>query len=40
MRAGLRAGPAVVAPNADEAEEAVGHEFNEAEDLAARPARA
>jgi 1-phosphofructokinase family hexose kinase len=33
MRAGLRAGPAVVAPNAAEAEEAVGHEFNEAEDL-------
>jgi 1-phosphofructokinase family hexose kinase len=33
MRAGLRAGPAVVAPNADEAEEAVGHEFNEPEDL-------
>jgi 1-phosphofructokinase family hexose kinase len=33
MRAGLRAGPAVVAPNAAEAEEAVGHEFNDADDL-------
>ena len=33
MRAGLRAGPAVVAPNLGEAEEAVGHEFNEPEDL-------
>jgi fructose-1-phosphate kinase PfkB-like protein len=33
MRAGLRAEPAVVAPNADEAEEAVGHEFNDADDL-------
>ena len=33
MRAGLRAGPAVVAPNAAEAEEAVGHEFNEPDDL-------
>jgi 1-phosphofructokinase/tagatose 6-phosphate kinase len=33
MRAGLRAGPAVVAPNATEAEEAVGHEFNEPDDL-------
>jgi 1-phosphofructokinase family hexose kinase len=33
MRAGLRAGPAVVAPNLAEAEEAVGHEFNEPEDL-------
>lgn len=29
MRAGLRAEPAVVAPNVAEAEEAVGHEFNE-----------
>jgi 1-phosphofructokinase/tagatose 6-phosphate kinase len=29
MRAGLRAEPAVVAPNAAEAEEAVGHEFND-----------
>lgn len=34
MRAGLRAGPAVVAPNVAEAEEAVGHEFNEPDDLA------
>jgi 1-phosphofructokinase family hexose kinase len=33
MRAGLRAGPAIVAPNAAEAEEAVGHEFNEPSDL-------
>ncbi|MGH2990286.1 MAG: 1-phosphofructokinase family hexose kinase [Solirubrobacterales bacterium] len=33
MRAGLRAGPAVVAPNVIEAEEAVGHEFNEPDDL-------
>jgi len=33
MRAGLRAEPAVVAPNVAEAEEAVGHEFNEPEDL-------
>jgi 1-phosphofructokinase family hexose kinase len=33
MRAGLRAGPAVVAPNAAEAEEAVGHEFNDPDDL-------
>lgn len=33
MRAGLRAGPAVVAPNAAEAEEAVGHEFNEPDDV-------
>jgi 1-phosphofructokinase/tagatose 6-phosphate kinase len=33
MRAGLRAGPAVVAPNLGEAEEAVGHEFNEPDDL-------
>jgi 1-phosphofructokinase/tagatose 6-phosphate kinase len=33
MRAGLRAGPAVVAPNVAEAEEAVGHEFNDADDL-------
>jgi 1-phosphofructokinase family hexose kinase len=33
MRAGLRAGPAIVAPNATEAEEAVGHEFNEPSDL-------
>lgn len=33
MRVGLRAGPAVVAPNAAEAEEAVGHEFNEPDDL-------
>ncbi len=35
MRAGLRAQPAVVAPNVAEAEEAVGHEFTDAEDLAA-----
>ena len=34
MRAGLRAEPAVVAPNVIEAEEAVGHEFNDADDLA------
>jgi 1-phosphofructokinase/tagatose 6-phosphate kinase len=34
MRAGLRAEPAVVAPNVGEAEEAVGHEFNDADDLA------
>ena len=33
MRAGLRAGPAVVVPNALEAEEVVGHEFNDADDL-------
>ena len=33
MRAGLRAGPAVVAPNVAEAEEAVGHEFNDPDDL-------
>jgi len=35
MRAGLRAGPAVVAPNISEAEEVVGHEFNDADDYAA-----
>ncbi len=34
MRAGLRAGPAVVAPNIAEAEQAVGHEFNDPGDLA------
>ena len=34
MRAGLRAEPDVVAPNVGEAEEAVGHEFNDADDLA------
>ena len=34
MRAGLRAEPAVVAPNVTEAEEAVGHEFNDADDVA------
>jgi len=34
MRAGLRAEPAVVAPNAREAEETVGHEFNDEEDRA------
>lgn len=33
MRAGLRAEPAVVAPNTTEAEEAVGHEFNDPDDL-------
>jgi 1-phosphofructokinase family hexose kinase len=33
MRAGLRGGPAVVAPNMAEAEEAVGHEFEEPDDL-------
>jgi 1-phosphofructokinase family hexose kinase len=33
MRAGLRAGAAVVAPNVTEAEEAVGHEFNDPDDL-------
>jgi 1-phosphofructokinase family hexose kinase len=31
--AGLRAGPAVVTPNAGEAEGAVGHEFNDRDDL-------
>ena len=34
MRAGLRAEPAVVAPNVAEAEEAVGHEFNDPDDHA------
>ena len=34
MRSALRAEPAVVAPNVPEAEEAVGHEFNDADDLA------
>jgi 1-phosphofructokinase/tagatose 6-phosphate kinase len=34
MRAGLRAEPAVVAPNVTEAEEAVGHEFNDDDDYA------
>jgi 1-phosphofructokinase/tagatose 6-phosphate kinase len=34
MRAGLRAEPAVVAPNVREAEEAVGHEFNDPDDTA------
>ena len=34
MRLGLRAEPAVVAPNVAEAEEAVGHEFNDADDFA------
>jgi len=33
MRAGLRAQPAVVAPNVAEAEEAVGHEFTDEEEL-------
>jgi len=32
MRAGLRANPDVVAPNQSEAEEAVGHEFNDTDD--------
>ncbi len=34
MRLGLRAEPAIVAPNVEEAEGAVGHEFNDADDLA------
>lgn len=34
MRIGLRAEPAIVAPNVIEAEEAVGHEFNDSDDLA------
>ena len=34
MRLGMRAEPAVVAPNVIEAEEAVGHEFNDSDDLA------
>ena len=34
MRAGLRAEPDVVVPNVGEAEEAVGHEFNDEDDLA------
>jgi 1-phosphofructokinase family hexose kinase len=34
MRAGLRAQPSIVAPNVTEAEEAVGYEFTDAEDLA------
>ena len=34
MRAGLRAEPDVVVPNVSEAEEAVGHEFNDDDDLA------
>ena len=34
MSSGLRAGPAVVAPNELEAEQAVGHEFDDADDLA------
>jgi len=33
MRAGLRAQPALVVPNVAEAEEALGHEFTEPEDL-------
>ena len=33
MRAGLRAQPAVVAPNVGEAEEAIGYEFGDTEDL-------
>ena len=35
LTAGLRAGPAAVTPNASEAEGAVGHEFNDREDLLA-----
>lgn len=35
MRAGLRGGPHVVAPNVAEAEEVVGYEFSEPEDLTA-----
>ena len=35
LHASLRAGPAVVTPNVAEAEEAVGHEFNDREDLLA-----
>lgn len=35
MRAGVRAGPSVIAPNLLEAEELVGHEFDGAGDLAA-----
>jgi 1-phosphofructokinase family hexose kinase len=34
MRLGMRAEPAVVAPNVVEAEEAVGHEFNDSDDVA------
>src|SRR4051812_26782557 len=34
MRLGLRAEPAIVAPNVEEAEGAVGHEFNDADALA------
>ncbi|HSI82013.1 MAG TPA: 1-phosphofructokinase family hexose kinase [Solirubrobacterales bacterium] len=34
MRLALRAEPAVVAPNVAEAEEVVGHEFNDADDVA------
>jgi 1-phosphofructokinase/tagatose 6-phosphate kinase len=34
MRAALQAEPAVVVPNVTEAEEAVGHEFNDPDDLA------
>jgi 1-phosphofructokinase family hexose kinase len=34
MRTALKVEPAVVAPNVDEAEEAVGHEFNDADDIA------
>ncbi|MFN8159515.1 MAG: 1-phosphofructokinase family hexose kinase [Solirubrobacterales bacterium] len=39
MLAGLRAGPSVIAPNVDEAEELVGHEFEGAGDLSAGLAR-
>ena len=35
LTAGLRAGPAAVTPNASEAEGAVGHEFNDRDDLLA-----
>ncbi len=34
MRTALKVEPAVVAPNVPEAEEAVGHEFNDADDIA------
>ena len=39
MRVGLRAQPAVVAPNVAEAEEAVGYEFTDPEDLSSGLAR-
>ncbi len=34
IRAGLRAGPSIATPNVREAEEAVGHEFNDPDDAA------